>query len=485
MIENILLLIPLIIILCGALFIMMISPNKEFDKIKTVNITIFILSLAFAYDIFLLYGSDFMTIHTKSKIFNGMLFIDSISIFVSMLLIFLSIVVVLSSRFYFSNHTFVRLEYFVLVLFALFGMILMSMCGELVSLFIALEISSLSLYVLVGFEKTRPKSNEAILKYFILNSFIGAFFVMGVAFVYGAIGSTYIVDISSYFVQNDIFQNKLLLVGFSFVLVSVLFKIGAFPFHNWSLDIYSGANIPISAFLLSASKVASFVFFIRIIIEGFGSASSYWQPILYIITIGTLFVGNFLSYNQSKVKDMLIASSIVHTGYILVYLSTINSFSIDTISPIIFYLFAYSIAISGVLMILSYIINTSTVEGYFEEFKGLAKQRPFSAFTLSILMLSFVGYPLTIGFLGKFYLFASSMQNGGALLVMFGVINTILSLYYYLKIIVYMYFYKDAVSFDFRATFLMKVSVYVIVLAVILGGLGLTINIDNLALILK
>jgi NADH-quinone oxidoreductase subunit N len=414
-----------------------------------------------------------------------MLYIDSISIYITALLIFLTILVVLASRFFFDLAIFVRLEYFSLMLFALCGMILMSMGAELITLFISLEISSLALYVLTGFEKTRAKSNEAILKYFIINSFIGTFFIMGCAFVYGAIGSTYISEISSYLATHSIYDNQLLLVGLIFILAVTLFKITAFPFHSWSLDVYSGANIPITSFLVSASKVAGFMFFIRIILEGFIGAREFWQEILFFVTVFTLFAGNFLSIKQQKVKDMLIASSIVHTGYILIYISMIDSFSIESISAILFYLLAYSVAISGTLMILSYIINTTDIEGYFSDFKGLAHKRAFSAFTLSILMLSFVGYPLTVGFLGKFYLFSSSMQNGGTVLVVIGVINTILSLYYYLKPIVYMYFYKDTSLFDFKATTLMKFSVFIVISSIILGGLGIGLNIDNLIYILK
>ena len=473
MIDNILSLIPLGILLIGALSLMLLS-SKKISREKIVNLTLLFLTLTLISSIIIVKSEINSDLGVTSILFSGMLFIDNLSSFSIILLTILTIIVLLSSKFYYKN-TPLKIEYFSLILFALFGMILMGMGAELVSMFIALEIASLSLYILTGFDKSSSKSTEAILKYFILSSFIGAFYLMGSALVYGAVGSTNLIEISNYLAQNDISENKLLIAGVILIFSTILFKITAFPFHSWSLDVYSGANIPVTAFLIGVSKVAGFIFFIRIALGGFLNASEIWQELLFFITIFTLFTGNLLSFKQESVKKMLIASSIVHSGYILIYFSAIKNFDTVSISPILFYLIAYSFAIMGVLTVMSYISYENKLN--FENFKGLFHKRPFASLALSIFMLSFIGYPLTIGFLGKFYLFASALENNQLILVIFGVINTILSLYYYLKLIVYMYFYEYHSDTHFKPTYLTKLTVSFIVLIVLLGGAGV-IDID-------
>lgn len=470
--NNIYSLTPLITLLAGALILMLLS-SKSIKQNSVINLTLVFLTLTLISAIVVLKANISDEFGVQSTLFSSMLFIDNLSLFGTILLSTLTIIVLLASKFYFKSIT-LKIEYFSLLLFALFGMILMGMGAELISMFIALEIASLSLYILVGFDKS-DKSTEAILKYFILSSFIGAFYIMGSALVYGVVGSTNLIDIANFIAINDISNNILFIAGTIFIFSTILFKVTAFPFHSWSLDVYSGANLPITALLVGVSKVAGFLFFIRVAIEGFIGASFIWQEILFFVTIATLFTGNLLSFRQESVKKMLIASSIVHSGYMLIFFSGVNSFSIESISPILFYLFAYSFAIVGALTIMSYVANNRRLN--FEDFKGLSHKRPITALALTLLMLSFIGYPLTIGFLGKFHIFASALENGALALVVFGIINTILSLYYYLKIIIYMYFYEYQDTLSFETSPLIKFTVTFTILIILLGGFGL-IDID-------
>ncbi len=472
MLDNIFALTPLIILLVGALTLMLIS-FKDKKQEEIVNLTLIFLGLTLFSSIVVFDKELSSELGVESSIFSGMLFIDNLALFSTMLLTILTIITIIASKFYFKDVT-LKIEYFSLILFALFGMILMTMGSELISMFIALEIASLSLYVLVGFDKSE-KSTEAMLKYFILSSFIGAFYLMGSALIYGVVGSTNLIDISNFIALNDLYENKLFIAGVILIFSTILFKITAFPFHSWSLDVYSGANLPITAFLIGVSKVAGFIFFIRVAIEGFIEVRWLWQDIIFYITIITLFVGNLLSFRQESVKKMLIASSIVHSGYMLIYFSGVVSFNVNSISPILFYLLAYSFAIVGVFSIMSYLSNKNDLS--FEDFKGLSQKKPFIALVLTLLMLSFIGYPLTIGFLGKFYIFAFALESEVLPLVIFGIINTILSLYYYLKIVVYMYFYEYKNDFIFEDSSLAKFTILFIIIVVLLGGFGV-INID-------
>ena len=470
-------LLPSITILIGSFIFMMLAT--KIGKERSINLASYILVLALLFELFLF--SELGSFNTTT-LFNGTLFIDKLSGFFTITFILLGLIASLSARYYMLTNDIFKPEFFAMLLLAIFGMIMLSNSSELITSFVALEIVSISIYTLVAIKKD-INASEAVIKYFLLGAFIGAFFVMGSSFIFGQVGSTKFIDISSYLATHDISEMPLLASGLLLIFVALFFKITAFPFHAWSIDVYTGATLPVTNIMNSAVKLASFALILRILSGAFDGITEIWQPILFYVTIATMFIGNIMSIKQDSVKKMLISSSIVHTGYLLVCLSSIQSFDLVSVSPIIFYLFAYSLAVGGTFLIISSLAKHEEKFLHFDDFKGLSRARPLMALALTIFMLNFIGFPFTMGFLGKFHLFSSATSNGIAILALFGVINTILSVYYYLRLIIKMYFFEPERSFGFDVSKAFIFAIASIITTLIAGGFGL-ISIDDLVLLL-
>ena len=367
--------------------------------------------------------------------FSNMVKVDSFSVFFHFLVIGIAAVVILSSFEYMAVQRIRAGEYYALILFGVVGMALMSSAVELVLIFIALEISSISTYILTGFRRNEAASSEASLKYFLLGSFATAFFLYGVALMFGATGFTNIDQISQRLRVNPV--PLLVYVAMALMFVGLGFKVAAAPFHVWTPDVYEGAPAPIVGFMSTAPKAAAFAVLLRVVftINAPGRFGLLWVAAALSMTLGN--VGALV---QSNVKRLLAYSSIAHAGYLLVAFAMTNSEnSIGGISAAMFYSAAYAAMNVGAFAVVSHFANAGERYVTLEDYEGLGRTSPLLAVTLTIFLLSLIGIPMTGGFFAKFYVFSAAVKDRLIWLTLIGVINSAIGAYYYLRIIVVMY----------------------------------------------
>jgi NADH-quinone oxidoreductase subunit N len=303
-------------------------------------------------------------------------------------------------------------------------------------LFIGIEIMSVSLYILAGIRKNDFASNEAALKYFLMGAFSTGFLLFGITLIYGASGSFDLEGIRSFVATHPHDIDPIFYTGILLIIIGLCFKVGAAPFHFWTPDVYEGAPSLITAYMSTVVKVAGFAAFLRLFSASFILMADFWAPVLMIITIITLFIGNITALYQQSFKRMLAFSSISHAGYLLFAIVAIGAGSANSVFV---YATAYSIA-SIVAFGALILVRQQTGSDNFEGFNGLAKRNPFLALVLTISMLSLAGIPLTAGFIGKFYMFTGALANYKFWLVIIAVVNAIISIFYYFRVIIAMYF---------------------------------------------
>jgi NADH-quinone oxidoreductase subunit N len=333
-------------------------------------------------------------------------------------------------------------EVFPLTLFAVAGMLLFPVATDLITLFVALEVLSLPLYLMAGLSRRRRlASQEAALKYFLLGAFSSAFLLLGIAYLYGYSGSITLAGIQESVVGgsgNDVF----LLIGIAFLSVGLLFKVGAVPFHAWSPDVYQGSPTAITGFMAAATKVAAFGAILRIFYVAFANAEWQWKPALVIISIITMVFGSVVAITQRDVKRMLAYSSIAHAGFLL---AGVIALSRSGLESSIFYLFAYGVATVGTFGIVSLIRDSSGEVGDLNRWSGLGKRSPLLASTFAFFLLAFAGIPLTSGFIGKFSIFSAAYESGNTSILIAGVLSSAVAAFFYIRVIVLMFF-KDPVE---------------------------------------
>ncbi|MFA6086400.1 NADH-quinone oxidoreductase subunit N [Mucilaginibacter sp.] len=369
-------------------------------------------------------------------IYHGMMLFNNFSIAFSVISIVSTILILLLSKGYFekiSNHI---AEYYAIILFSLAGIIVMVSYHNLVMLFIGIEIMSVSLYILAGIRKNDFASNEAALKYFLMGAFSTGFLLFGITLIYGASGSFDLEGIRDYVATHPHDIDPIFYTGILLIVVGLCFKVGAAPFHFWTPDVYEGSPSLITLYMSTVVKVAGFAAFLRLFSASFILMADFWAPVLMVITIITLFIGNITALYQQSFKRMLAFSSISHAGYLLFAIVAIGAGSANSIFV---YATAYSIA-SIVAFGALILVRQQTGSDNFEGFNGLAKRNPFLALVLTISMLSLAGIPLTAGFIGKFYMFTGALAHYKFWLVIIAVVNAIISIFYYFRVIIAMYF---------------------------------------------
>jgi NADH-quinone oxidoreductase subunit N len=328
-------------------------------------------------------------------------------------------------------------EVYPLTLFAVAGMLMFPVAGDLITLFVALEMLSLPLYLMAGLSRRRRlASQESALKYFLLGSFSSAFFLFGAAYLYGYSGSVDFAGIQESVVGgsgNDV----LLLIGIAFLSIGLLFKVGAVPFHSWAPDVYQGAPTPVTAFMAAATKVAAFGAMLRIYYTVFANAEWSWSPMLTGIAVITMLLGSLVAVTQRDVKRMLAYSSIAHAGFLLLGVMALNKSGLDAT---IFYLLAYGIATVGAFAVVTLVRDTSGEVTDLNRWKGLGKRSPFAASTFAFFLLAFAGIPLTSGFIGKFSIFSAAYESGATVLVLVAILSSALAAFFYIRVIVLMFF---------------------------------------------
>jgi NADH-quinone oxidoreductase subunit N len=383
--------------------------------------------------------------HNPGLAYSGLVRVDPFSIFVHVVAIGAAALAILGSVDYLEGEALQRGEYYALVLFATAGMGIMAGANELVTAFIGLEMSSISSYILAGFRRRSPKSTEASLKYFILGSFATAFFLYGIAMIYGATRTTRI-DLVQSALEGKSFT-ALAILGLGLVFVGLGFKVVAAPFQIYAPDVYEGAPTPVTALLASAPKAATFALMVRIFFVSFGGAANIWFWAVWASAILTMFIGNLAALVQTNVKRMLAYSSIAHAGYILVAFAASTDLGI---AAVLFYLAAYALMKVGAFLVITHLGQQDERHLEIRDYAGLGMKQPVLAACFSLFLLSLLGLPATGGFLGKFFAFQAALDSHGIYgkwiiwLVVIAAINSVIGAYYYLRVIIAMYFWEPS-----------------------------------------
>ncbi|HUA16588.1 MAG TPA: NADH-quinone oxidoreductase subunit N [Verrucomicrobiae bacterium] len=367
--------------------------------------------------------------------FSRMVQVDSFSVFFHFLIIVIAAVVILSSFEYMAVQKIRAGEYYALILFGTVGMTLMSSAVELVLVFISLEISSIATYILVGFRRNAASSSESSLKYFLLGSFATAFFLYGVALMFGATGSTNVDKIAEVLQHGSI--PTLVYVATGLMLVGLGFKVAAAPLHIWTPDVYEGAPAPVVGFMSTAPKAAAFAVLLRVVFA-IDAPGRFW--LIWVAAALSMTLGNVGALVQTNVKRLLAYSSIAHAGYVLVAFAMTSPETAATgISAAMFYTAAYAAMNVGAFAVVSHFASAGEQYVTLEDYEGLGRTSPLLAATLTIFLLSLIGIPMTGGFFAKFYVFSAALKANLIWLTLIGVINSAIGAYYYLRIIVVMY----------------------------------------------
>ena len=401
--------------------------------------------------------------------FGGLVMFDTYSLFFHWLVGLVSFLVILSADSYLEREGLDSAEFYALILFATAGMGVLASAQELLTAFIGLEMSSISSYILAGYRRDSIKSSESAMKYFLLGSFATAFFLYGIALVYGVTGSTALGKLA----DADP-SSTLLHLGLTLILVGLGFKVAAAPFQVWTPDVYEGAPTPVSALFSAGPKAAAFALLLRIFAT-VHAATTYWFWAFWVLAALTMFVGNLGAVVQSNIKRLLAYSSIAHAGYILVAMASVTTLTADerlgpigAYAAVLFYLLSYSLVSVGAFTIVSELGGRGERYLTIDDLAGLGTRQPFTAATLAIFLLSLLGLPITAGFLGKLYIFTAALNSNLYWLAVLMAINSVIGAYYYFRIIVVMYMheYKGPLPADapagLSATALMVVAVTVI-----------------------
>jgi NADH-quinone oxidoreductase subunit N len=361
---------------------------------------------------------------------------DDLSLFLHVLILSVALLAVLLSPSYLKANGIERGEHYVLLLFAVVGMLGLASSLELVSTFVALEIMSIALYGMAGLRRDRPESQEAALKYFVTGAFSSAFFLYGIALVYGVAGSTQLELIALKMSQAPAESARLAILGAAMLLVGFGFKIASVPFHMWAPDVYEGAPTPTTAFMAAGVKAAAFGALLRVFLCALPALGSHWRPLVAFLAVLTMVVGNFAALAQPRLKRMLAYSSVAHAGYLMTALVAAPHLAGQAM---LFYLTGYAAVNLGAFGVIAALSREGREPVSAEDLAGLSQRRPALAAALTLFLVSLTGIPLTAGFAGKFYVFNAAVNAGWTALAIVGVLASILSAYYYLRFVVAMY----------------------------------------------
>ncbi len=427
--NDLIAILPLIILAAGGTLIMLLEPFTRPERKGNLG-RLSVLTTALAA-----YTLSFQWSDSPGKAFGGMILLDNFSVFFQWLFVVVTGISALLSMRFNERESINRGEYYALLLFACCGMSLMAASGDLILTFLGIEILSIATYVLAGFKRRDAKSNESALKYFLLGSFATAFLLYGAALIYGSTGSTNYEIIRTVIALQGSFQTTVL-VGIGLLLVGFGFKIAVVPFHSWAPDVYEGAPTAVTAFMTVGPKAAGFAALLRVLAQAVPALAADWTAILWAASILTMTVGNVVAVLQTNIKRMLAYSAIAHAGYILVgvVVNTREGFG-----AVLFYLAIYSIMNLGAFGIVLSLSRQGDQHVNLADYSGLGRTSPLAAGALSLFLISLAGIPLTGGFMGKFYLFGAAIQQGFVGLAVIGVLNSVISVYYYFRVMVFMY----------------------------------------------
>lgn len=378
---------------------------------------------------------SFWVINTSQAVFGNSFVIDPFALFFKAVILFSAAITLLMSGRYLEQENIVEGEYHVLILFAVTGMMIMVSGLDLLVIYMGLELQAFSFYVLVGFRRKNPKSNEAALKYVILGAVSSGIFLYGLSLVYGVTGTTQLTAISSAITQNST-PDFLLILAVLFLLVGLLFKVGVVPLHMWVPDVYEGAPTPITAFLSVGSKAAAFAIILRIFLNSMTPLADIWINIVIIISVLTMALGSFVALVQTNIKRMLAYSSIAHAGFLLLGLVAGGD---EGISSVMFYLLIYAFMNFGLFAVVTMMQREGSDNNLIENYSGLASFHPGWAFLTLVFLFSLAGIPPTAGFFAKFYILVALIEEGYVALAVFAVLMSAVAAYFYIRIVMLMY----------------------------------------------
>jgi len=426
--EQILRLLPEVVLTVFAVLIMVASPLVKRARVLGY------LALA---GLFAALFSSTLLVTYPGTAFSGQILNDNFSIFFRVLVIVIGILVIFASFDYLEREGLESGEYYSLVLMAVIGQALMAASVELVMIFISLEISSIATYILAGFRRNDARSSEAALKYFLLGSFATAFLLYGIALIFGATGTTQLMEIRQALSKG---VTPMVSIATGLMFVGLAFKVAGAPFQIWTPDVYQGAPAPVTALMAAGPKAAAFAVFMRVFLTALPpDGGSFW--LVWLCAAATMFVGNLAALVQSNMKRLLAYSSIAHAGYILVAFATRSE---TGVAAALFYLVTYAVMTIGAFMVVIHFASDN--EKYVEigDYCGMGYKHPWLGACLTVFMLSLIGIPLTGGFFGKFYIITAAVKSGLTGLAVLMVINSALAAYYYLRVIVALYMEEPA-----------------------------------------
>lgn len=426
---NLRLILPEIIICLFAIIILVVDPFLDKGKkIISAHLSWVAIALAFLANLSLW--------DIQQTTFSEMFLVDNFAGFFKFIFLTGSFLIILLSINYLKREEIFHGEYFSLILFSTLGMMLLASGFDLVVIFLGLEIMSVSLYVLTGFKRRDLNSNEASLKYFLMGAFASGFLLYGIVLLYGSTGSTNLEQIIKSIAYSNAPPSLLVWAGAGLLLVGFGFKIASVPFHMWVPDVYQGAPTPITAFISAGPKAAGFAALFRVFLFSFVTIELDWVAIVWVMAVLTMTVGNIIAIAQSDIKRMLAYSSIAHAGYVLVALVAGGA---NGVSSALFYLLAYTFMNIGAFTIVILLGRKGEENTTLESYSGLGSRSPVLALLMTVFMFSLAGFPPTAGFMGKFYVFSSAVKSGFIWLVVIGVLNSLVSVYYYLRVVVLMF----------------------------------------------
>jgi NADH-quinone oxidoreductase subunit N len=405
-------------------------------------------------------------IDTRVEVANGLIAVDRFALFFKIVFLLSAAITVLMSTRYLEVEGAPAGEYFFLILCATLGMMVMAGGIDLITIFIGLETMAISFYILAGFIKPSQRSNEAAVKYFLLGAFSLGILLYGMSIMYGLSGTTALRAMAPILAGQE--RDPRLVLAVILVVAGVGFKIAAVPFHMWAPDVYEGAPTPITAFLSVGSKAASFAMLLRIFLEGLPSSGQDWRLLFWVLAVVTMTVGNLAALTQTNIKRMLAYSSIAHAGYLLI---GIVAGSTRGIAAILIYLFIYVFMQLGAFAVVVLLRRRDVVGDELKDFSGLAFRHPFAAFAMLLFMLSLGGIPPTAGFMGKLWLFGAAIDSGYVWLAVIGVINSAISLYYYIRLVVFMYLKRETMGSEPTASPSLTFALGVAVVATLVLGI--------------
>jgi len=428
---------PLLILVVGALVLMLISAFVR-SRRSTVPYTALtcLIALGAIGSVVPLWREVQDPDRGPFSTLAGAVGVDGFSLFVTVVL---AVAVILSALLiddYLRRESLEGVEPYVLLLLSAAGGVVMAQANDLIVLFIGLEILSLAVYVLAAMHRRRLTSQEAGIKYFVLGAFSSAFFLYGIALVYGGTGTTNMVEILDLFSTTLLVKDGLVLAGLALMLVGLGFKVAAVPFHFWTPDVYEGAPTPMVAWMASGVKVAGFAGLIRVFVLAFPAYAVDWQPMVYVLAVLTLLVGAVLAVVQTNVKRMMAYSSINHAGFVLVGVQVATDQGVEAA---LFYLASYTFLVAGTFGVITLVGRTGDGRHTLDDYRGLSRVRPGLALLMTVFLLSQAGVPLTSGFFAKFYVITAAVDGGSTSLAVIAMLSSVISAFLYLRITVSLY----------------------------------------------